>query len=71
MAYTKQPDKPKTGPREQQLREMREQRVSQNKTLIDQRAKPPTKTKLPKAPSPVAKKSKNVVAFKKRSGRGR
>lgn len=53
----------KPGPREQQLREMREARVEANKRLMDKTFKQQTpKTKTGK---------KVVVQFKKKSGRGR
>jgi hypothetical protein len=52
-------EKSKMGPREQQLREMREARIDKNKRLIDKKSKP----KLSAVPA-------NKM-FKKPSGRGR
>jgi hypothetical protein len=60
----KKESKSKVGPREQQLREMREARVEQNKKLMDRTfAKAPTT--LPKG------KKKVVVQIKKRGRTGR
>jgi hypothetical protein len=53
--------KSKVGPREQQLREMREARVEQNKKLME-------KT-FSKSPKPKVGKSKVVVQFKTKRGR--
>ena len=67
--------KPKIGPREQQLRDMREARVAKNKAIIDRNVREITTVLSPKVkkgkgkPKP-GRKVKTVVLTKKR-GRSR
>lgn len=63
--------KPKVGPREQQLRDMREARVAKNKALIDKNAvKEIASTFRAKVKAGVKARAKNLVT-KVKSKRGR
>jgi len=62
--------KPKIGPREQQLRDMREARIAKNKALIDKNAKEIAATLRTKVKAGVKKRATKLVT-KVKAKRGR